>query len=58
MPHPGQFDTPPRIPILTCPNCFTPMRIKTVEAVGDRDRITLACDDCRIEAAQDHQRPT
>jgi hypothetical protein len=50
MPCPHQFDAPSRRPLLTCPNCFKPMRITVIEADNGRE---LVCDDCRAEAIQD-----
>jgi hypothetical protein len=57
MPHPNQFDPPGKVPLLTCPKCLMPMRIRTIDALDGHDRITMACDECQIEAQQDHKRP-
>jgi hypothetical protein len=56
MPHTNPFDPPSRGHLLTCPNCFQSMRIKTIESADGRDRVTLSCDECRIEATQDKTR--
>jgi hypothetical protein len=53
MPHPHQFDPPSRPSLLTCPDCFRPMRITVIEVDNGRQHIKLVCDDCRTEAIQD-----
>jgi hypothetical protein len=57
MPQPHQFDPPSRAPLLTCPKCLGQMRIKTIDAVEDHDRIEFICDECGIEAHRDSKRP-
>jgi DNA polymerase III alpha subunit (gram-positive type) len=41
-------------PLLTCPNCQRPMRIRTVEVADGREKIDLNCDRCGTEATQDN----
>lgn len=56
MPQPNQSDPPRKVPLLTCPKCLAPMRVKTIDALEGRDRIAMACDECQIEAHQNHER--
>ena len=57
MPQPDQFDPPPSPLVVSCPKCFAPMRIKTIDAIEGQDRIQFICDECGIEARRDRERP-
>jgi hypothetical protein len=49
MPRPRQFDAPSAPQVLTCPDCFKPMRIVFIEEDDGRERIKFVCDDCGTE---------
>jgi transcription elongation factor Elf1 len=48
-----KLDSRPHQLLLTCPNCFQPMRIAHIEVDSGRERVVLACQACNIEATCD-----
>jgi hypothetical protein len=57
MPNPNRVDLSKTPPVTLCPNCLEPMGIKVIFLAGGREHLTLGCEACGIELAQDNTNP-